>query len=95
MNVVLVSRVQQSDSAMHRHISVLFQLLFPHRLLQNPVQSSLQQVFVDDLFCRQSCVYVHFKLLIYLPPLPFPFENHKFVFETWFVLPVALAIDNG
>ena len=32
-NVVLVSGVQQSDSVIH--ISILFQNLFPYRLLQN------------------------------------------------------------
>ena len=32
---VLVSGVQQSDSVMHRHISILFQILCPCRLLQN------------------------------------------------------------
>ena len=34
-NVVLVSGVQQSDSVIHIHISPLFQILFPYRLLQN------------------------------------------------------------
>ena len=38
-NVVLVSGVQQSDSVIH--ISVLFQILIPFRLLQNTEQSSL------------------------------------------------------
>ena len=34
-SVVLVSGVQQSDSVMHIHISILFQILFPYRLLQS------------------------------------------------------------
>ena len=34
-NIVLVSGVQQSDSVMHIHISILFQILFPFTLLQN------------------------------------------------------------
>ena len=34
-NVVFISGVQQSDSVMHKHISILFQILFPYRLLQN------------------------------------------------------------
>ena len=38
-NVVLVSGVQQSDSVIHT--SILFQILFPFRLLQNIEQSSL------------------------------------------------------
>ena len=38
-NVVLVSGVQQSDSVIH--VSILFQILFPFRLLQNTEQISL------------------------------------------------------
>ena len=34
-NVVLVSGVQQSDSVIHIHVSILFQILFPFRLLHN------------------------------------------------------------
>ena len=34
-NVVLVSGVQQSDSVMHIHVSIIFHILFPSRLLQN------------------------------------------------------------
>ena len=34
-NVVLVSGVQQSVSIMRIHISVLFQSVFPYRLLQS------------------------------------------------------------
>ena len=40
-NVVLVSGVQQSDSVIHIHVSILFQILFPFRLLHNTEQSSL------------------------------------------------------
>ena len=36
-DVVLVSGVQQSDSVIHIHISILFQILFPCRLLHNIV----------------------------------------------------------
>ena len=38
---MLVSGVQQSDSVQHIHVSILFQILFPFRLLQNIEQSSL------------------------------------------------------
>ena len=34
-NIVLVSGVQQSDSVLHIHVSIPFQILFPIRLLQN------------------------------------------------------------
>ena len=40
-NVVLVSRVQQSDSVINIHVSILFQIPFPFRLLQNIEQCSL------------------------------------------------------
>ena len=40
-NVVLVSGIQQSDSVIHIHIFILFQILFPYRLLHNIEQSSL------------------------------------------------------
>ena len=38
---VLVSGVQQSNSVTHIHVSILFQILFPFRLLHNIEQSSL------------------------------------------------------
>ena len=34
-NTVLVSGEQQSDSFIHIHRTILFQILFPYRLLQN------------------------------------------------------------
>ena len=40
-NVVLVSGVQQSHSVIHIHTSILFQILFQFRLLQDTEQSSL------------------------------------------------------
>ena len=40
-NVVLVSGVQQSDSVIRIHVSILFQIHFPFRLLQSIEQSSL------------------------------------------------------
>ena len=40
-SVVLVSGVQQSDSVIHIHVSILFQILFTFRLLQSIEQSSL------------------------------------------------------
>ena len=35
LHVVLVSGVQQSDLVIHIHISTLFQILVPYKLLQN------------------------------------------------------------
>ena len=40
-NAVLVSGVQQSDSVVHIHVSILFQVLFPFTLFHNIEQSSL------------------------------------------------------
>ena len=40
-NVVLVSGVQQSDPVIHIHVSILFQILLPFRLLQNIEQCYL------------------------------------------------------
>ena len=40
-NVVLVSGEQQSDSVIYIYVSILFQILFPFRLLQNIEQLSL------------------------------------------------------
>ena len=34
-NAVLVSSVQQSDSVVHTQVSILFQILFPFKLLQS------------------------------------------------------------
>ena len=34
-SIVLVSGVQQSASVIHIYISILFQILFPHKFLQN------------------------------------------------------------
>ena len=41
INIVLVLGVQQSDSVMHILVSILFQILFPFRLLHNIEQSTL------------------------------------------------------
>ena len=38
---MLVLGVEQSDSIIHIHVSILFQILFPFRLLQNTEQSPL------------------------------------------------------
>ena len=38
---MFVSGIQQSDSVIHIHVSILFQVLFPFRLFQNIEQSSL------------------------------------------------------
>ena len=57
-NIVLVSGVQQSDSVIHIHVSILVQVLFPFRLLQNIEQSSL-------LLYRRSLLVILFFFLIF------------------------------
>ena len=52
-NVVLVSGVQQAggggdDSVIYIHVFILFQILFPFRLLRNIEQSSLR--YTDTYF---------------------------------------------
>ena len=39
--IVLLSGGQQNDSIIHVHVSTVFEILFPFRLLQNIEQSSL------------------------------------------------------
>ena len=53
-NVVVVSGVQQSDSVIHIYVymSILFQVLFPYRLLQNiefPVLCS-RSLFISFIY---------------------------------------------
>ena len=68
-NVVLVSAVQQSKSAIHIHISTLFQVPFPIRSLQSIEQSSLcYTVGSYYLFYIQQCVYVSPNLPVYPSP---------------------------
>ena len=83
-NVMLVSVVQQSDSVIHIHISILFQTLFPFKLLHNIKQSSLCFTvgpcwfsILNTAVC--TCVHVDPKLQISLSPLPFPSGNHNFI----------------
>ena len=78
---MIVSGVQQSDSVIHIHVSILFQILFPFRLLHNIEQSSLCYTvgpcwlsILNIAVCNVSP-----KLPNYPSPLPFPPGNHKFV----------------
>ena len=54
-SVVVVSGGQQNDSGIHMHILILFQVLFPHRLLWN-IESgpwATQQALAGYLFYIQ------------------------------------------
>ena len=58
-NVVLVSGVQQSNSVIHTHVSILFQILFLFMLLHNIEQNSLCYTvgpcWLDSKFLILSC----------------------------------------
>ena len=55
-NVVIVSGVLQSDLVIHIHVSILFQILFPYRLLQNIEYSSLFYTV------GERCIFLNFVL---------------------------------
>ena len=59
-NVVLVSTVQQSASAICIHIFPLFWISFPFKLLQN-IPCAIQQALISHLFYTQyqQCIYVN------------------------------------
>ena len=58
MNNVLVSGVQKSDSVIHIHVSIRFQIIFPFRLLQSFEQlpalysSSLLTLYIAVCTCE-------------------------------------------
>ena len=50
---MLISAVQQSDSVIHMHLFILFQILFPYRLSQNieeRIPCAIEQVHTDHPF---------------------------------------------
>ena len=47
-NAELVSGVQQGDSVTYIHVCILFQTLFPFRLLQNTEQSSQAKIALEE-----------------------------------------------
>ena len=57
-NVVLVSSVRQSDSFIHIHISILFQMLFPCSLLQNIEFPVLYRRSLLIIYFMYSSVYL-------------------------------------
>jgi len=78
-NVVIVSGAQQRDSAIHIHISILFQTPLPPRLPHNIEQSSLYYIVGPcwlSILNRQH-VHVHSNFPNY--PLPLPLEMLLFM----------------
>ena len=77
---MLVSGVQQSDSVIHIHVSILFKILFPFRLLHSIEQSSLcSTVGPCWLSILNTAVCTCQSHTPYPFPPPFPAGNHKFV----------------
>ena len=74
-NVGIISAVQQSESAIHIHTSIL-QILFPYRLSQNIGQSSLRYTAspCGQSFHMPQCAYAHPK-----PPVNLFSMNHIFI----------------
>ena len=80
-NVVLVSGVQQSDSVIHIHVSILFQILCPFKLLQNTEQFPvLYDRSLLVIYFKYSSVYMSISNSQFIPPpATLPPGNYKFV----------------
>ena len=76
-NVLSVSGVQESVSVIHIHVSILFQILFPFRLLQNIEQSSPCYTVGSCCLSILDVIVCIYQLEIPSPSLSFP---HKFSF---------------
>ena len=59
---MIVSCVQQSDSVIHIHVSVIFRILFPFRLLQNIEQSPLCYI-VEPCWLSILFIYLFLNVL--------------------------------
>ena len=79
-NVVLVSGVQQSESVIHIHISILFPHIGYYKL-PNRFSCALQEVLVNHLFYAVVCVCYCHPPNFPPPPKGFPFSNHKIGLE--------------
>ena len=87
-NFVLVSGIQQNDSVIYIQLPILFQILFPLRLLHNIEQSSLcYAVGPCWLYILNIVVCIWLSQIPTLPlPPTLPPGNHKFtgaLFETF------------
>ena len=79
----MISTVQQSDSVVHIHTSIRFQILFPHRLSQNIGWHSLCCIAGPHWPITPDTIVSICQTLTPNPSLPPPvlFGNHKLVFE--------------
>ena len=88
-SVVLVSSVEQSDSIIHIHIFILFQILFPYKLLQNTEYHSLCYT-VDP--CWLSILHITvFICWSQTPNLSFPHQKDLFRWWKWLKLTVMIV----
>ena len=72
-NIVLISGVQKNDSVIEAVLFIVFQILFPFKLLQSIEQSSLCYT-VGSFWLPiliQQCVHVHLKFPVF-PHLTLP-----------------------
>ena len=70
-NAVLLSVVQKSDSVAHTLVSILFQNLFPFRLLHNIEQSSLCYT-VRPCYLPSLNIAVSIPDSLTIPSAPYP-----------------------
>ena len=74
-NAVLVSDVQHTDPVIHMHLFILFQALFPYRLLQKTEQRSLCYIrSLLVIYLIYSSVYVNPNL-----PISSAFNSRRIV----------------
>ena len=78
-NIVTVSKEQQRDSAIHRHVSILPQTALPSKLPHDIEQSSSCSTAGPCWFpiLIQQCVHAHPKFSDYPFPPPSPAGNHS------------------
>ena len=68
-NDMLISGVRQSESVIHTHISLLFQIVFPYKLVQKIEYTSLCCTVMDYNFPMKEIFFLQFLI----PFLPFSF----------------------
>ena len=72
--IVTISAVQQSDSVVHVHTSILLQILSHrdyHRLLGR-VPCAIQQVPISQSFCASQCAFANPRPTVHPSPLTCP-----------------------
>ena len=57
-SAVLFSGEWQSDSVIHVHVSILFQILFPYKLIQNIEYNFLCYTVGSQLYILYKVVYI-------------------------------------